>query len=403
MDPVIFIDPGYGTMFETTGGEKPSCTDPGGDGANVRGYADVSKRGAKYKFNPYCGVAFTKASKNFFCIDDGIAKALANLKRPTGVSKCQVKIKFSVYCNTAADGFSVGLSKSKTATVPDYLGITTVAGSKYQFKYPDNVDLAEDNAGTLDNGNFAKGLHNISLLIYSAGGDVTFGIAVDDNAVYLTQGDDMIPLEELQLGIWFPSQDKSYYVSNVIACYKGPDFGSNAYDKKIIPPETYLYALNLSHPSENKNTSFTPDTTEGKEGQWIGRMNGDKLLQTINAFDLVHDIATENEESLLVETKDEGYVTVGLDSTDERKKLAVEQYGARVEVATVVVFGDPAYKSKYFSRKVKGLFGTAQKDGYGEIPTDPDVNSTYCIDLQQHDTTLAKINGKDVGWQISGS
>lgn len=401
MDPVIFIDPGVGRMWEPQGeGTEITHSDPNKTGVSKGKLTHEDFLRGTAKYNPTCGVSFYgKTACAAYCIDDGVLKALTNLTSGEPESGCQIKVKLTVGCSDK-DGFNnffAGFTETKTTGSPApsnvYLGVRMLQNSKYTTHYPTNAEVTEDNKGTLGHVEHSSNtLHNISLMICREGKEFAFGAALDDNYVKLKLTATSMP-ETLHFGLYLPSN--AFYISNVIVCYKDANNGGTSFDKEIIPPETHLAVLDLSEPDENEDTTFEKDKNYEENGEWVGKANGDKLVQTVNIYNLTKMLAQNDDSNL----------TVPDNPSDEEQTEFINGYSEAYEFGTVVLYGIPAYKSQYFSRQVKGSnnLTSADKKGFGEIPAEPDTDSTYCIDLQIHNKKLKDLHQKTVSWKITNS
>lgn len=350
MDTIWFIDPGYGQEWEFTGGERINSN---GNPAN-----------------PYAKISFRGENCTAFCTSMAINTSMGFLNSIEKGYARQNQLKFSVYCKDMASGgdFSMGFTQNKTKSAPDYFGIT-ISGGSYNITFP-----ATPSSGTLT-GNLSDGYHNISLMLYinrtaTNAYNHTYRMAVDDKLVYGTKsGSSAIPV--LYLGAWFPPAEAGkFFISNVI--YGGVTDASitdstDLCDKQVIPPNTQLMPLKLGEPED---ISFTPSSS--KEGEYIGYLSGDKLLQTIDATDLIN----------------------GNEATKTKS------YGEGAKVDTVVVYGNPAYVTSDFTGKVYGVLGDTKTLGTSRYRSKA-TNATYCIDIGvEEGTTLGEINGKLAGWEI---
>lgn len=346
MNPVIFIDPGYGKEWEFTGGKRINS-----DGKPA---------------NPYARVSFRGENCTAFCTNLDVNLALTSLTNREAGYQLQCNLKFSVYCTDMVSGgeFSMGFTQDKTQSAPDYFGVKINSAGSYTITIPPDVIIRTSPASN----KISKGYHNISLMLYvsrTATNAYThaYRIAIDDGVLYCEKSDTAaIPV--LYLGAWFPPAEFGrFFISNVIFSMTGGESSKEICDKKVIPPNTQLMPLKLGEPED-----ITFEKSSDKEGEYIGYVKGDKLLQTIDATNLIN--GTETTKS----------------------------YGEGAKVDTVVVYGNPAYKTADFNKIVHGVFDGDLKLGYAYVSASTDA--TYTIDLMTGDTTLGDINGKQAGWQI---
>ena len=341
MCPIIFIDPGYGQDWKFTGGER------------------INSKGNPA--NPYAKISFRGENCTAFCTGGTGGGFLQSLD--VGY-ECQQQCKFSVYCKDVASGgaFCMGLATTQTATSPDYFGIT-ISGGSYNITFP-----VTPSSGTLT-GNLSDGYHNISLMLYESRTATnsythTYRMAVDDKLVYGTKsGSSAIPA--LCLGAWFPPPEAGkFFISNIIVAKLKATSSSNSCDKQVIPPNTQLMPLKMGEPED---ISFEHDEDTG---EYVGYETGDKLLQTIDATDLINGNEAAN----------------------------IKSYGEGAKVAAVVLYGNPGYRTTEFNKFIYSSFD-GKRSSYTAVVTTAQT-ATCCVELPARDTTLGEINGKLAGWEI---
>lgn len=337
MDRICLFDPGYGKMWLPN--ENLRCA----ESKSANPYGGVAFRGTDCAV--FRSVAVEDTGSMFVKIFHGFDKAYY-----------QLKLKFSVCCKDMASGgsFSMGFATSKAATELDCCGITITNGD-FKYRFP-NVSGWLNMAVNAKNDDF----YNISLLIQSIKDNDKYAsryvVCVNDKSLGInpSSAPERLPV---YLGIWFPPEEAGrFYISNVIYCYAAsPATAAAPTNQQPIPPNTQLMPLNLSEPAPN---TFIPNGDE-----YIGTTKGQQLLQTVDTSNLI------------------------------------EKYSESAPVDTVVVYGNPGYRSFTFIETIYGIsdMTTAKNTGFGSAPTTS--GSNYGIDLQTP-TTLGELNGKQVGWEI---
>lgn len=352
MSQIVFVDPGYGKMWETDSGESPLT------------YVE------SVEYNPYSGVAFTGKSVKAACTVQGtsIASLPHTPKRfadgtvdfPTifannDTAEIRLRVKFSVFCKNMESGgtFALGHARSLASSDGIQCGISISKGSCYYL-------LGDGESHT---GSISDGFHNISIA-YSLC-KVTSGyyplkrVSTSNTSMNYT-GTKYIPGNSPvflnQLIVKFPSAGQAeFYVSNVICRLYTSTTSAIGSPPAVIPLHTQLMFLDLGEP-EDITFKGDPDITGG----YIGYSSGDKLLQTIDATDVIKRC---------------------------RKTANCE---------AVFAYGNPAYKDVDFSKSVSGVLDGKIKAGYGTIPTETNKNYWAMFDGR----ALSELHGKQIGWEI---
>lgn len=270
---IVHVDPGYGKLM------LPN--------------ADVFESVESATFNPTSGVAFT--SKGSY------ARSFPNLDLsfdPPDTAQVYKKVwsvKLSAYGDSSGN-YSVGLcTNSQSSAI--HVGIQVSSGA---YAWYTNVGEGTVSA-TQGIGSFSsEGMHNLSVTFSlraerKTGGTeyfITNTLILDDEVKFENNTTTALPSwvgDTLNLHF---SNSHKIYVSNILVGQAVYDGQGDEPSDDGIPANTPIYRL----PTGTPITNFT----QGDDGEWIGTENGQTLLQTTNADNLISTFGNQPVNHIVV-------------------------------------------------------------------------------------------------------
>ena len=256
---IVHVDPGYGRLMELWTNTELE-------------YVENSA------YNPTSGVAFTCTS-GAWCYFPNFDFTF----EPTGQFYKKVwSLKFSFYSESG--GFAVGFTHASNAIGSSDVGLVFSNQKVRARRYVDGNAIVQQEYISEEN---FTGFHNVSITYavtaegagnYLSVSTITYDDITDEQVCTWAE----VPFIPSYAGLeFYISGQNSVFISNVLlgqATYDG-DGTSGIPSDDGIPADTPIYRLPLSTPPI---TNFT----EGEDGEWVGKENGQTLLQTTNANNL---------------------------------------------------------------------------------------------------------------------